>query len=165
MKKLQIIIILFSFILNAQNEKLQREAFVLNLTEENGNLYKKEIPKSSYLIENNTLEIYPTERLNIEVVIKSDTIYSLKIVNKINQPKKTITIDFYQDVKKMETKMVIRNPFKKWKLKYDAEVYLLKREKWVDAEIWEIEPKKAVAEIWRNTMSAARLKNWKLIKI
>lgn len=151
-------------LVGAQNENPERQAFTLNLTQEDGNLYTKEIPKSAYLIENKTLEIYPTEKINIEVEVRRDTVYSLNIVKKIAIPQKTITVEFYQDVKKMETWLKIYNPFKKWKLKYDAEVFLLKREKWVVGEVLEIEPQKQAAEVWVNTMSAIRLWNWKLIR-
>lgn len=164
MKKLYLIIILFPFIFNAQNEKLQREAFTLNLTEENGNSFRKEIPMSSYLIGKGILEIYPTEKINLEIEVRNDNIYSKKIVNKITKPKQTITVYFYQNVTKMETRLNVYNPFKRYILKYDAEIFLLKREKWVVGEVLQVEPKKEVSEVWVNTMSAAKLWNWKLIK-
>ena len=65
---------------SAQNLKPQREAFVLKLAVDGVNFYEEEIKSSPYFVHEHILQIYPSEKLYIEVELKNDSIFSMKTV-------------------------------------------------------------------------------------
>ena len=143
MKKIQFIIIasLANFCYS-QNEIKEREPFVLKLAVDNEQFYQMDVPKSKYFVKKNSIQIYPTEKLNIEVEIKNDTIYSMKVVEKILEPKRTIQIEFLQNVKDQKNEgMVLKvtNPFDR-KLNYNAMMYIVGNNKWIPTSIIPILP-------------------------
>ncbi len=167
MKKTLFIIIIF--IVNfcySQNEIKEREPFVLKLAVDNEQFYQMDIPKSKYFVKENIIQIYPTEKLNIEVEIKNDTIYSMKVVEKIVEPKRTIQIEFLQNVKdkKPEGMMLkVTNPFDR-KLNYNAMMYIVGHNKWLSTSIIPILPNLVNYETWNDAIITLVLEKWRFEK-
>ncbi len=128
MRKILVIILTFTVSLcYSQNEIEQREPFSLKLAVDSEQFYEMDVPKSKYFVKEKILQIYPTEKLNIEVEIKSDTIFSMKVVEKVVDPKKTLQIEFLQNVKENKPNgmiLKVTNPFD-LKLNYNAICILL----------------------------------------
>ncbi|MFY0629816.1 MAG: hypothetical protein JXR05_05505 [Flavobacteriaceae bacterium] len=104
------IILLLATLSSAQNEKPERTSFTLNVAVDSLNYYNQEIPKSPYFVSSKVLQIYPSEKLFVEVEINKDSIYSMKVVKQNLHPEKTIIIDFNQEVKgrKSERMMLLK---------------------------------------------------------
>jgi hypothetical protein len=165
-KTLFIIIILIANFCYSQNEIKEREPFVLKLAVDNEQFYQMDIPKSKYFVKENIIQIYPTEKLNIEVEIKNDTIYSMKVVEKIVEPKRTIQIEFLQNVKdkKPEGMMLkVTNPFDR-KLNYNAMMYIVGNNKWLSTSIIPILPNLVNYETWNDVIITLVLEKWRFEK-
>jgi len=164
--KLNLIIafLLLHQVLFSQNLRPQREGFTLELAIDEETFYKDDIPKSPYFVKGTMLQIFPTELLNIEVEIKNDSIYSMKVVEKNLHPKKTITIDFKQNTKGKISEgmtLAVTNPFDK-KLRYEASMYIYGNNNWIETSIIPIYPKIVGYEMWSDVILSLVLKNWKL---
>lgn len=165
-KTLFIIIIFIANFCYSQNEIKEREPFVLKLAVDNEQFYQMDIPKSKYFVKENIIQIYPTEKLNIEVEIKNDTIYLMKVVEKIVEPKRTIQIEFLQDVKdkKPEGMMLkVTNPFDR-KLNYNAMMYIVGHNKWLSTSIIPILPNLVNYETWNDVIITLVLEKWRFEK-
>jgi len=166
--KLKLILTLFAIVTlqvsKAQNTKPLREPFTLKLAVDGENYYEESIKGSSYFVHNKTLQIYPSEKLYIEVEIKSDTIYSMKVVRTNLNPKKTIEVEFKQFVKdrKSEGMMLnVNNPFDKV-LKYKALMYIVGHDKWIRTSIIPIQPRLSGFETWNDIIITLALEDWQL---
>jgi hypothetical protein len=165
-KTLFIIIIFIANFCYSQNEIKEREPFVLKLAVDNEQFYQIDIPKSKYFVKENIIQIYPTEKLNIEVEIKNDTIYLMKVVEKIVEPKRTIQIEFLQNVKdkKPEGMMLkVTNPFDR-KLNYNAMMYIVGHNKWLSTSIIPILPNLVNYETWNDVIITLVLEKWRFEK-
>jgi len=164
MKKILFIILTFASNLSfSQNEIKEREPFVLKLAVDNEQFYQMDVPKSKYFVKENIIQIYPTEKLNIEVEIKSDTIFSMKVVQKIVEPKRTIQIEFFQNIteKKPEGMMLkVTNPFNR-KLNYNAMMYIVGNNKWISTSIIPIQPNLMNFEMWNDVIITLVLEKWR----
>jgi hypothetical protein len=159
-----IALFLASILCNSQNEKVNREAFKLNLAVDTEHFYSMDVEKTPYLVKEKILQIYPGEKVLIETEIKSDTIYSMKIVEKNLNPDKTIEVSFYQDAKdKANISMMlnVKNPFNKT-LKHDALMFTVAGGKWEKTSIIPIRPKLQNFETWGYTIISLVLDNWRL---
>ena len=109
MKDLIILLaIIFSSNLIAQNEKLNRDALTVKLE------YEQQIDKSPYFIKPNTLQIFPSEELLMEIEIEGEFIKSMKIVKENFNPNKTIIISFNQKNDNTDGYLMmldVKNPF------------------------------------------------------
>lgn len=161
-----IIIIFIANFCYSQNEIKEREPFVLKLAVDDEQFYQMDIPKSKFFVKENIIQIYPTEKLNIEVEIKNDTIYSMKVVEKIVEPKRTIQIEFLQNVKdkKPEGMMLkVTNPFDR-KLNYNAMMYIVGHNKWLSTSIIPILPNLVNYETWNDVIITLVLEKWRFEK-
>ena len=164
MKK--IIFLVLTFVANfcySQNEIKERKPFLLRLVVDKEQFYQIQINKSEYFVKENVIQIFPTEQLNIEAEIKNDTISSMKVVEKIENPKRTIQIQFLQNVKnnKPEGMMLkVTNPFDK-KLNYNAQMYIVGNTKWFPTSIIPIEPHLLNYETWNDVIITLILGNWR----
>ena len=150
-------------IIFAQNEKPNREPFVLKLAVDSLNYYQQEIQKSPYFIKDNILQIFPSEKINIEVEIENDSIKSMKTVEKVEFPEKTITIDFEQKVKDRKSEMmmlIVKNPFDKI-MTYDAQMFIVGRDELLSTSIIPIRPNLTNFEMWSDVIITLVLDNWK----
>lgn len=165
-KNLFIIILFIANFCYSQNEIKEREPFVLKLAVDNEQFYQMDIPKSNFFVKENIIQIYPTEKLNVEVEIKNDTIYSMKVVDKIVEPKRTIQIEFLQNVKdkKPEGMMLkVTNPFDR-KLNYNAIMYIVGHNKWLSTSIIPILPNLVNYETWNDVIITLVLEKWRFEK-
>ncbi|WP_124981478.1 hypothetical protein [Nonlabens xiamenensis] len=162
--KITILIFLISIgITFAQNEKPNREPFVLRLAVDSENYYQQEIPNSPYFVKDYILQIFPSEKINIEVEIDNDSIVSMKTVEKLEFPEKTITIDFKQEVKDGKSEMMmltVKNPFNKI-MTYDARMFIVGRDELLKTSIIPIRPKLTNFEMWNDVIITLILDNWK----
>lgn len=167
MKKILYIVLTFiSSFCFSQNEIQEREPFILELAVDSLHFYKMDVPKSKYFVKENIIQIYPSEKLNIEVEIKKDTIFSMKVVEKIIKPKRTIQIEFFQNVKdKKPEGMVLKvtNPFDR-KLNYNAMMYIVGHNKWISTSIIPIQPNLMNFEMWNDVIITLVLEKWRFEK-
>lgn len=167
MKKILLVILTLSVsFCYSQNEIIEREPFVLKLAVDNDQFYQMNVPKSRYFVKENIIQIYPTEKLNIEFEIKNDTIFAMKVVQKIVEPKRTIQIEFFQNIKdrKPEGMMLqVTNPFDK-KLNYNAMMYIVGNNKWISTSIIPIQPNLMNFEMWNDVIITLVLEKWRFEK-
>lgn len=161
-----IIAILFSLtfsICNSQNEKLTREAFKLNLAVNEKQYYCMDVANTPYMVKEKILQIYPGEKIFIETEVKSDTIFSMKTVEKNLHPEKTIIVEFSQDASdKTNISMFLNvtNPFNKT-LNHDALMYTVEGAQWEKTSIIPIGPKLQNFETWGYAIVTLVLDNWR----
>ncbi len=147
----------------SQNEKPNRDAFVLKLALDSTSYYQQEIQKTPYFVKDNILQIYPSEKINIEVEIENDSILSMKTVDKIEHPEKTVTIEFEQKVQGRNSEMMlltVKNPFDKI-MTYDAYMFVVGQDKLLKTSILPIKPKLTNFEMWNDVIITLALDNWK----
>ena len=164
MKKLLVIISFFFFNFISAQDKIDREAFKLNLAVDSEQYYSMNVPKSPYFVKEKILQIYCSERLFVETEIKSDTIYSMKVVKENKYPEKTIEISFTQDNKdrnNIVTMLNVKNPFNKT-LKHDALMFTPLSQKWKSTSIIPIRPNLQNFESWPHAIITLVLDNWRL---
>lgn len=167
MKKIIYLILIFlTSYCYSQNEIKEREPFILKLAVDNDQFYQMNVEKSKYFVKENIIQIYPTEKLNVEVEIKNDTIFSMKVVDRIIEPKRTIQIEFLQHVKdkKPEGMMLkVTNPFGR-KLNYNAMMYIVGHDKWISTSIIPIQPNLVNYETWNDVIITLVLEKWRFEK-
>jgi hypothetical protein len=154
---------LLFFVCNSQNTKTNRDTFKLELIVDAENNYSMQVPNSPYFVKEKILQIYPSEKLYIETVIKNDSIYSMEVVDKNVNPKRTIEIEFLQNVTDRTDKQMllkVTNPFDK-KLNYDAAMFIVGHDKWVSTSIIPILPNLVNYETWQDTIITLVLENWR----
>lgn len=158
--------ILFFQVSIAQNLNADREAFTLKLPVDGVNYYEQEIKRGPYFVYKNILQIYPSEKINIEVELKNDTIFSMKVVKENLNPKNTIEIEFSQTAKDGKSEMMIlkvKNPFNQ-KLQYKAKMYVVGQNQWINTSIIPVQPNLIGYETWTDVIITLALDNWKLTK-
>lgn len=164
MKNLLSAVALLSLALaQSQNVMPEREGFLLKIPRNAKQSFIQEIGKAPYLIEDKTLQIYPGEKINLEIEIKADTIYSMATVVKNLHPERTIEIEFCQTIENHMAKpsqIFIKNPFNK-QLTYTAIVYDVEESQWqtlarTARRNW------TSRDNWQQIISSVVLKDWKL---
>lgn len=158
--------ILFFQVSIAQNLNPQREAFTLKLPVDGVNYYEEQIKAGPYFVYKNILQIYSSEKLNIEVELKNDTIFSMRTVKENLNPENTIEIEFSQTVKDGKSEMMmlkVKNPFNQ-KLEYKAKMYIVGHNKWINTSIIPVPPHLIGFETWPDVIITLALDNWKLTK-
>ncbi len=124
------------------------------------------VPKSKYFVKENIIQIYPTEKLNVEVEIKNDTIFAMKVVQKITEPTKTIQIELIQNVKEKKPEgmmLKVTNPFNR-KLNYNALMFIVGGNKWISTSIIPIQPNLMNFEMWNDVIISLVLEKWRFEK-
>lgn len=167
MNKLLCLVLIFATSFSySQNEVREREPFTLKLLVDSEQFYQMNVEKSKYFVKGNILQIYPSEKINVQVEIKNDTIFAMKVVEKIVEPKKTVQIEFVQNVKdnKSEGMMLkVTNPFDR-KLNYNAMMYIVGHDKWISTSIIPILPNLVNYETWNNVIISLVLEKWRFEK-
>ncbi|GGI56056.1 hypothetical protein [Winogradskyella haliclonae] len=151
-------------LLYGQNDKPERNAFLLRVEIDSVNYYQQEVIKSPYFVKEKILQIYPSEKLYIETEIKSDSIFSMKTVNENLNPEKTIIIKFNQNTKgRLHDGMMlsVKNPFNKT-LKYEALMYLNGGTEWIPTSIIPIRPNLENYELWNDIILSIVLVEWRI---
>ena len=148
----------------AQNEKVNRDEFILQLPVNGEQYYEQKVESSPYFVKEKVLQIYPGEKLYIEVEVKKNEIISMKVVKENLNPEKTIEIEFTQKVedRKSEWMMLrIENPFKK-DLEYKAMMFIVGHDKWINTNVLPIQAKLSGYETWSDVIITLVLTEWKL---
>ena len=164
MKKILIIFCLFFYTLTFSQEK--RKVFTLEIAADETHQYKAEIPESPYFVKEKILQLYCGEKLFIECEISNDTISSMKVVEKNENPSKTIEIEFTQnneDRKNIITMLSVTNPFQKDFI-YDAHMYTPFSQDWVETSIIPVRAKLMSYESWGHSIITLVLDNWRFIE-
>lgn len=146
------------------NDLLARSAFTLKLPIDKTHFYQADISPSNYILPNNTIQIYPGEKLYIEVNVKKSRIVDMKSVREIKDSTKTIEISLTHVVKDSiysRTMLDIQNPFKK-DLIYKATMYLMKYNKWVPTNVYPVRSNLRSFEIWSDVIVTMALTGWEL---
>ena len=150
---------------NAQESNLhpERSGFILRVPRNVKQTYVLQINPGRYFAQDKILQLYPHEKVWIEVEIKADTVYSMTSVKENLHPEKTLEIEFCQTVEKgtaKPTQVWIKNPFDR-KLVYNSLVYSIEDSKW-QSDSHTAKAKWSSNEIWRKeTISSVVLKDWK----
>ena len=150
----------------AQNDIPTREAFVLKVKRNAKQTYSQQVNESPYFVMDKTLQIYPYEKVNVELEIKADTIYSMKTVEKNLFPERTLEIEFCQSIENYTakpTQLWMKNPFGK-NLKYNVLAYSIEESEWKNSAKT-AKANSSSNEIWtKEVVSSLVLKDWKLEK-
>lgn len=123
MKKICLIIVLALIKLSTygqSNDLPQRDPFILKIAVSDTNFYQADIKASAYILPNNTIQIYPGEKIFIEIELVDKEIKSMKSVKAIVHPEKTLVIALTQSTEGKTPKNMILgvdNPFN-YKLDY-----------------------------------------------
>ncbi|EHQ29869.1 hypothetical protein [Mucilaginibacter paludis] len=149
----------------AQDNNLPtRDAFKLTLAVNDTNFYAVDIKQSAYVLPDNTVQMYPGEKIYLEADFVNHELKAVKSVKSIVNPEKTITISFDQHKEgKKHQQMVLKviNPFGT-KLKYQASIFLMKQYKWVKTDVLPVEAKLAAFETWPDVIVTIALSGWQL---
>lgn len=127
----------------AQNEKTNREEFILKLPVDEKQFYQQKIENTPYFVKENVLQIYPGEKLFIEVEVNKKEITSMKVVKENLNPERTIKIEFTQTTKdrKSESMMLeVDNPFTK-DLEYKAIMFIVGHDQWINTNVLPVKAK------------------------
>ncbi len=167
MRKLPILLtfIFSSVLIFAQtNELPKRNAFNLHIAVNDTSYYNEEIAASSFILPGNTIQLYPGEKVFIEVELIKNEIKSMKSVKENLHPEKTLVISFSQQTEgNMHQGMMleIENPFDK-KLEYKANIFLMNTQKWLITNVWPVRAKISSYESWQDLIITIGLSDWKL---
>lgn len=149
---------------HAQNEKSFREEFTLKLPVNGEEFYEQNIEKSPYFAAEGILQLYPGEKLFIEVELEKKEIVSMKVVKANLNPDRTIEIALIQNTKdgKSESMMLkVINPFKK-DLEYNAMMFIVGQDKWISTSILPVRGGLTGYETWSDVIISIVLSEWKL---
>jgi hypothetical protein len=138
---------------------------MLRLPVNSEQFYEQKVNRSPFFVKENILQIYPGEKIFVEVERNSTNITSMKVVKVNLNPEKTIAIELSQEVKdrKNEHMMLeINNPFDK-ELEYKAMIFIVGHDKWINTNVLPVKAKLACYEIWNDVIITLVLSDWKLI--
>lgn len=129
------------------------------------NYYADDIAATPYVFPNNGMQIYPGETIHVEVEQDNGIIKAMKAVKEIKHPGKTLTIRFSQKSENKIYQMMmleIKNPFSK-NLTYNAKMFLLKQNRWVNTSVLPVMAGLSAFETWPDIIISLGLGNWKFI--
>ena len=150
-----------SFAQNSASSK--RAPFKLTVAVDKKSFYEEEIKESSYILPDNTIQLYPGETIYVEVVHENGVIKSLNVVKEIIDSSKTLTIQFTQTSdKKVHQLMMLKieNPFT-YNLNYKSKIFLLRPMKWADTDVYPVQAKLAAFETWPDVITSIALNDLK----
>jgi hypothetical protein len=145
---------------------LKRKPYRLIIPFNKENDYIEELNETPYVFPDNAVQIYPGETVYIEVTQENGNIVSFKAVPENKNPDKTLILSFTQTLtKKVHQSMTlkVKNPFKQ-QLTYKAQIYLFKQQKWVDTDVYPVEPGLFGIEIWPDFIISIALRDWSFKK-
>lgn len=166
MKRL-IIVFIFLFVnaitFGQTNDLPNREPFTLKLMVADTTFYQMEVKSTPYILPSNHVQIYPGEKILMEIELKENEIVSMKSVKENLNPEKTIIITFTQQVDEKKHKfmmLALNNPFG-MQLEYKANMYLMKHEKWAATHVLPVGAKLSAYESWPDIIVTMELFGWK----
>lgn len=148
------------------NYKPVRDSFRLVLAVGKDTTYESEIKSSPYLSGPNVLQLYPGEKVLIEVEQNNGVIGTMKAVKENRNPDKTLEISFSQNAENnthIGMMLKVQNPFK-MDLSYSAMILLMRSNKWVGTTIIPVKAGLASFEMWPDIIVSIGLGGWLFIK-
>ncbi len=148
------------------NMREQREDFTLTLAVNSDSTYKLNVKKSLFLNGPNVLQLYPSEKVFLEIEQLDGKILSIKSVVENKYPQKTIEISFAQIGNSQNNSgmmLKINNPFE-LNLRYSAKIYLLKENKWIKTNVLPVKANLSSFETWTDVIVSIALSDWALVK-
>jgi hypothetical protein len=127
-------------------------------------VYEQEVESSPYFVTSKALQIYPSEKLFIEIESNTDSITSMKVVREKLNPSKTIEVSLHQEVNETNGNAMflkIVNPFSQL-LKAEVYLQLLKDGRWTKSTILPIQANGSGTEVWYDALLSIGIHNWKL---
>jgi len=166
MKKFYSLLIVFIVTgsVNAQNYNPSRAGFMLILPVDSINFYTQQVPESNYIVNGTVLQIYSGEEIFIEVETDSAKIVSMKCVEEIVDPNKTLVVNLSQKIEGKINKgstLKISNPFD-YKLSYNAAMYIVGGTDWLSTTTMPVEANLTNFELWPEVVITLVLNNWVL---
>ncbi len=168
-KLISIFILIFSVnALSAQdfNPEDYREAQSTFVNIDDTRYYILDVPVSPYVIENQAIQIFNDEEINIEIELDDYEIVSMKAVKEIVNPEKTITIKLNQVTKRDNPEvhdysvMLLKNRLDK-DLNYKAMMYIFGHDNWIDTSVVPVPAELQTSEIWPNILLTLVLYDFK----
>jgi hypothetical protein len=148
------------------NTRVNRNDFKLNLAVDGDTFYESDVKAGPYIVGKDVLQIYPSEKVLLEVEQEHGVIKSLKVVKENRNPAKTIEVSFDQKAngKKHELMMLkIKNPFN-MELKYRTSIFLMKESKWKSSNVLPVPAGLSSFETWPDIIVTIALDQWEFAK-
>lgn len=142
---------------------LTRTPYKLTVAIDKNAVYAADVKATPYVLPDKTLQLYPGEKVYIEVELANDTIASLKAVRENTNPSKTLIVEFTQSAKKNVHEMMmlkVTNPFAK-NLVYKCLFFPLKGSKFVETDVLPVMAGLSGFETWPNIIISIALSDWK----
>lgn len=145
------------------NDKPNRESYTLKLFVNDSSVYENPVKASPYILQNNTLQLYPEEKVFIEVELQNDEVLKMKTVKKNENPSKTIEINFTQITEGKRHKSMIMKAVNHFRedLQYKALIFLMEHNKWVETNILPVNAGNSSFETWSDIIVTITLSDWK----
>jgi hypothetical protein len=149
----------------AQSSNVRQKHPLTLLVDETAD-YKMEVPVSPFIIGDSLVQVYPGEKLFIEVDLIKGKFKNLKIVRAIQNKEKTLVVEFSQISNGQlhkQMKLSFFNPFNK-ELNYSANIYLMQHSTWTQTSVIPVGAGKTSFEFWPDIISTITLSDFKLTK-
>jgi len=143
---------------------LKRTPYKLSLPVDKNSVYEEDLKATPYVMPDKTIQIYPGETIYVELRQDSGKIVSMTAVKEIKDPAITLTIKLIQRVKKNThelTMLEVHNPFS-YRLNYKAVMFLMRQRKWVETNVYPVEPNLSGFETWPEVIISLGLGDWAL---
>ena len=143
-----------------------RSAYKFKLAIDKKSFHQTSVKSSPYILKGGSIQIYPGEKVFIEIERIGDEIKSMKSVRENLNPEKTLRILFFQQATDRENDFMylnIINPFNK-NLKYKAYIFLPVQHKQVETVVDVIQANNETQEAWPHPIEAIALSGWKFVK-
>lgn len=153
----------FTTVFSQDTSVLKRQAYKLVLQVDKETVYEENLAESRYVHPDNTVQLYPGEKIFIEIEEEKGVIKKVTAVKENLKPNKTVTLDFRQAQENgvhQSIMLSVKNPFEK-KLVYEATIYLIKPKKWVSTDVYPVEPGLVGIELWPDLISSIGIGKWK----
>ncbi|MET0637936.1 MAG: hypothetical protein ABWZ25_18030 [Chitinophagaceae bacterium] len=158
--------ILFLYIgrIEAQkNDVLTRVPYTLKMIVDDSTFYEEKINAVPYIFPNRSLQMYPGEKIFLEVELKNNEIADMKPVKENENPSRTLILEFIQHTENNVHKrmsLVVTNPFPST-LTYKAKIFPLSVKNWVSTSIYPVSPGLLGIELWPDLITSIALGDWK----
>lgn len=152
-----------SFTYSQDQTQLVRTPYKLKVIVTKDVTYEEDIQATPYVLPKNTIQLYPGEKIYVEVEQENNEIKSMTAVKEIKDSSKTLIISFTQTLKKKAHESImlnIHNPFST-ALVYDAQIYLLAQKKWASTDVYPVEAGLSGIEMWPDVITSIGLGHWK----
>jgi excinuclease UvrABC helicase subunit UvrB len=129
-------------------------------------VYNYNVQAGPFINRGDTLQLFPGEKIFVEVERTGDEIKSMKAVTQNNHPEKTLTISFQQVVEKKTHKsmvLTIDNPFDK-NLQYNAQIAMILKKKWESIDVRPAAAGLSSYQTWPQIIVSILLHSWRFVK-